>query len=220
LGAVAAYFRFFANRTFQTRLDIAPSVKAVPYHEKTYLVQFTVKVTNGGTVKLGARRTLPGPEEAQSRWGEDLPYACGLEVCALADDVSALEWVTWFEPGTNRPGRQLRRLAPTLNLLAEYMESDEVGEDRECDFWMEPGETYDLTAARVLVPGLYAGKVTFLGERSGFPWSLKQSYGEHSDDGEFWSEVFLFRVPETDEGGRAPLSIVSESQTVIVASTG
>jgi hypothetical protein len=195
VAACFAYFRFIANRTLQTRLGIVTTIRSVPYG-KLYLTCFEVKLSNTGTVKLGARKILPPDKD--KRWGEVVPYACSLQVKQLKQGLPEGKGLGWFDPDCGPLSLPTDNGDPkheAQNLLSEYMVTDSKGKDVSCDFWMEPGESYKLSVARILAPGHYLGKITFLGQREGFPWCVLQTIHADIDDGEFWSATLVFTVP-------------------------
>jgi hypothetical protein len=177
VGGGWAYYRFGLRREKETALAIDLAHTCTTYETGKYLVFFDVTLTNKGSVRVTAKRKqLP----AYSDSSETLNYGGDLLVRQIPSGASAGTQVRWFrEPSAKSP------LPGDIeaDLLDEYLDNCET------DFWMEPGESYHVSAAMVLNPGSYLAMVTFVGQAS---------------DEEFWRRVFLVQVPTLSPTGTIP----------------
>jgi hypothetical protein len=117
---------------------------------------------------------------AYSDSSETLNYGGDLLVRQIPSGASAGTQVRWFGmPSAKSP------LSGDMeaDLLDEYLDNGGT------DFWMEPGESYHVSAAIVLNPGSYLVMVTFVGQAS---------------DEEFWRRMFLVQVPTLTSAGTIP----------------
>ena len=173
-GGVWAYYQFGLRREKETALGIDLSHTCAEYEASKYLVFFDVILTNKASVRVTAKRKrIPAYEDSL----EALNYSGDLLVRPTPSGASSGTQVRWFlEPSTKSP------LLGDIeaDLLDEYVENGET------DFWMEPGESYHVSAAIVLNPGTYLAMVTFVAAGS---------------DKEFWRRVFLVQVPPHTQVG-------------------
>ncbi len=151
VGGAWALYRFGLTREREPALafDIQHSVKATG--EGPRLVAFDVAVTNKSKVKLAAGSTRPAYKDSL----EQLNYPVSLllrPVNGLGKHGTSIRWFDGGEPSPRSDDIE-------LDLLNDYLA------DIDSDFYMEPGETYQLSAIVFLEPGTYVAMVTFIGER-------------------------------------------------------
>ena len=176
VGGVWAYYRFGIKRESETALGIDLAHTNVPY-DANYLVFFDVCLKNKGAVRLGAKRNRGSAYKDDA---EMLAYAVDLLLRPIPPGSVPGSRIGWFASETDTSPRSGD---VELDLAAEY----EI--DGETDFWMEPGESYNLGAGVVLRAGSYLAMVTFVGDRS---------------DEEFWRRMFLVQVPEPHAASSGP----------------
>jgi hypothetical protein len=169
VGGLWAYYRFGLRREKETALGTELLYSSISQPSGAHLVYFDVTLTNKGAVRLTANREQPAYTDSS----ECLQYAGDLILRRLPQDTPVGSQVRWF----HQPPNQKSPLSGDIeiDLLEAYEEPAE-----KSDFWMEPGESYHLSAAAVLSAGLYLGIVTFVG-----------AAGPH----EYWRRLFLIEVP-------------------------
>ncbi len=169
-----AIMRLSRERTDEAALDLAidTSVKDLGSEK---LAVIAVNLANRGKTKIQAKTAKDASGRVFDDGIEQLVHSCSLQVRrVVATNLGGQgAWLDWFEKQFQRdvPG-----IPPSINLLADY---EDPRHGNVVDFWMEPNETYYLTAQLVLPPGVYLGKVTFIAA---------------GNDENFWSRVFCFEV--------------------------
>jgi hypothetical protein len=88
----------------------------------------------------------------------------------VPSDLQHGSQLRWFLPGKKSPYPDDFE----LDLVDEY----EI--DGETDFWLEPGETYNVGVALVLEPGTFLVLITFVGDAS---------------PEDFWRRTYVIQVP-------------------------
>jgi hypothetical protein len=170
VGAWWAYTRFVANRENETALEISCTTRTTPYRGSDSLVAIEISLVNKGKVRVSAKRKI---NPAYMTDDEVLRFSGDLLVRAIPAQQTAPTTVDWF------PTLGSRSPEPTdieIDLFDEYMD------DKQTDFWLEPGETTHIGKALILPAGHYHAMVTFIGDRN---------------DQEFWRRLFYFSVPGT-----------------------
>jgi hypothetical protein len=166
LGGAWAVYRFGLGREREPALgfDVQHSVEA--HGGTARLVSFRVTVGNKSKVKLAATQEMPAfTDEA-----ETLRYAASLLLREIALDGRHRQPITLFDGS----GRSPRGDDVELDLLSEYAVKD------RSEFWMEPEESYQLSAAVYLNRGTYLAMITFVGTKL-------------PDD--FWRRTLIVTVP-------------------------
>jgi hypothetical protein len=161
VGGLWVILRLNRERTDEEALTIDLACRSSPYGEE-YLVCFDVRLCNVGKTKIQAKRKRAATEYVYDDGIEQLEHSGSLQLRRIA--VGAIpdngRRINWFDGGSC-----LEKLAncPDINLLS-YYENPKKG--NRVEFWMEPGEIYNLEASVILPPGLYLTKVTFVASKS------------------------------------------------------
>jgi hypothetical protein len=195
-GLYLAVVRFGLKRERATFLRVSIHTSIVASNSSLALVNVVVCLENKGDTRINARtpRDLeePGKFLYDDTWDQcehagtlklrpiplrDTPwvfdwYALAkapvtIERCTIADQPHDVEC---------RPGD-----LEQINYLGEYQNS--MADFKEVDFWLEPHETYELSVPMWLLPGPYAAKAIFLGQRT------------EPREEEFWTSTYVFIVP-------------------------
>jgi len=174
-GAVWGYHRLIVERVYEAAVDIAVTVRE-PTPDAPRLVFVEVCLTNKGKIKVHAK-TERTDGKAFKDDVETHEHSFSLQVRQIdAAKITAPAHLHWFETTALTPVAGLDE----LNVLYEYETPCRDGKGVLIDFWMEPGESYHFGLPLALDPGMYLGKVTFVAA---------------GDDTNFWSRIFLIRVP-------------------------
>ena len=175
VGGWWTYARFIRARVEETALDIDLSYATAAYTANRWLIFLNVILKNQGKVKLRAREKTNMAYDHGSMDGKEhvYTYGLGLKIRKIPTGLTKNCWVDWYGDSG------LEALLPEINLLKGYVK----GEQRT-DFWMEPGESYTLSAPVILEAGSYLAMATFI--------------GSNEEDEEFWQRVFLIQVPGAD----------------------
>jgi hypothetical protein len=168
VGGGWALYRFGLRRESESALNMDLLYSTTPYGAGNHLLFCDVTVTNAGAVRID---TIGEREPAYSDQTERLEYAADLLLRRLPDDMPPNTPVTWF-------GRPAVSSPQPGDLQFDLLEAIELGTAPY--FWMEPKESYHLSAGAVLACGRYLALVTFVG----------------SKHGEFWRRLFLLEVPK------------------------
>jgi hypothetical protein len=132
-----------------------------------------VALHNVGKTRIQAKTKRDSSGNAYSDKAEKLKHACTLQVKSVLVVGKTGASLDWFDSDSLKFVLGLEE----LNLLSEY----EVPErSNAIEFWMEPGEAYNLGKPVVLGAGIYLAKVTFIGSRN---------------DEDFWTRIVQFSVP-------------------------
>jgi hypothetical protein len=195
-GLYLAVVRFGLKRERATFLRVSIHTSIVARNSSLALVNVVVCLENKGDTRINARThqdlEKPGDFLYDDEWDQcehagtlklrpiplrDAPwvfdwYALAkapvtIERCTIADQPHQVKC---------RPGD-----LEQINYLSEYQ--DYMVGFKDVDFWLEPRETYELSVPVWLVPGPYAAKACFLGQRT-----------EHREE-EFWTSTHVFFVP-------------------------
>lgn len=189
VGGAWAFTKFAHERSAETALEMKLDYETAPTTAGLQLVWIKTRLKNVGKVGITAKPRpdllADGKTAPESHQGALYTYAdgeellgetCCLEIKKLKEKaVAQPALIDWFDdaafdlPLTNDD---------EIEVLADY-EDPQKGND--VDFWMEPGETYDLSTLVALSPGNYLAKVTFLGNRG---------------PTEFWTRTILVTVPK------------------------
>jgi hypothetical protein len=171
LWAVARLKRERSDEAAVT-IDFSAKTSALPDNPAS-LVFLSVMLKNVGKTKIQAKREKTNGLAFQDK-GETLAHACSLQVKRVRPRAHMPHrCLDWFKSDSLEAVANL----PEVNLLSEYENPDQ---NDEIDFWMEPGEVYELGKALVLGPGIYIGKITFVASKS---------------DEDFWTRIVQFSVP-------------------------
>lgn len=168
IGGAWAYQSFRRERKNQAALSVDSSVTTEPVGGR-HLAAFRVTLTNAGRIKIKARRH----SSKYSDGVEALAHDCCLQLRRLEGPSATPRTVDWFDSAVARPVAGIE----DINLLSDY-ENPEKG--NAIEFWMEPGESYGLSAYCVLDSGQYLAKATFIAD---------------GDKGNFWTRLMQFSVP-------------------------
>jgi hypothetical protein len=167
-------FRFWRERTDEPALGITMTVRSDRLGSSN-LVVATVTLENKGRTRIQAKFLANAGGYIFDDGEERLRHGGSLRVRKLKEpSASSFGVIDWFAPGffEEVPG-----LGSEINLLTEYVDPRK---GNRVDFWMEPGESYDLGVPLTLPKGQYLAKVTFIGSAS---------------DSDFWSHLLGFSVP-------------------------
>jgi hypothetical protein len=175
VAGVWAYSRFSRERGNELALKMKQRMSVSSLGHRN-LVTFSVTLENVGKKMISARPCQP-ESVAYDDGVERLPYSCCLQLRQIKLANGLRKRVDWFDSvGVERVAG-----VDDVNLLANY---ENPRKANAVEFWMEPGESYDLTASFLLDPGQYLAKITFLADGS---------------DGNFWTGVMQFHVPEVSK---------------------
>lgn len=174
-GGVWALFRLRRERTDEAAVNLTVSTYAHRLGQKDdYVVAIAVEIANKGKTKVQAK-TEKKHGYSFDDGVEKLYHPCSLQIKRFSITKPAPpHHVDWFEPSI---AEAVPELIPEINLLTEYEDPEN---HNIVDFWLEPGEVYNLEMPVVLPSGIYLGKVTFVAA---------------GGDCNFWSRVFTFAVP-------------------------
>jgi len=168
IGGAWVVIRLIKERGFDSALTIEVSPKRLDRPENAVFIN--VKLSNVGKVELRAKPCRPS-DIAYRDNDETVSYSCTLSLkripSTLPPEGKAL---AWFDQAAFSDLQ-----SHDINLLTEYEDPEEFN---AVDFWMEPGETYNLGALVHLSRGSYLGKVTFIGSKKK----------------EFWSRIFPLEI--------------------------
>ena len=181
IGGIWVLFRFVKERTNQAALKIAVAQRSTPFKDK-HLVAIEVSLENKGKTRIVAKIKRSKDGLAFDDTVEKLRHCCELQIKKFREDQPPpVGHVDWFETGIVEyiPG-----LNAEINMLTEYENPEKRN---EVDFYMEPGEAYHLEAPVVLPAGIYLAKVSFVAT---------------GGDRNFWSRVFTFAVPVSNNPER------------------
>lgn len=154
LGGFWILYRFGLGREREPALTLElnpPLVRKV--NEDTNLVSFEVTITNTSKVKVAASKDRP----AYCDKGERLTYSVSLVLRPIEMRARHGLVVQWFDA---EPEVSPRTTDIELDLLNDY------SEEGKSDFWMEPGESYQVGASVFLKSGSYLALLTFIGKKS------------------------------------------------------
>jgi len=108
----------------------------------------------------------------KNEWGTYY-HSCGLQIKELGTTCDGNAFYDWYEASKLS---KVENIPEEINLIDDY----EVSTNGEVDFWLEPGDTVNLSTAMILHSGHYLAKVNFWGT---------------SDKKDFWCHTFYFQVP-------------------------
>jgi len=183
-------YRFGLLRKGETALDLDLSCQTLQVSGGLHLVTFYVTLANKGGVQIAVRPALfpdnekPSELVAYKDEYERLRYPVDLLLRRIEIRPGSTGPVNWF-PEDQSKSPQDDDLE--LDLLSEY----EL--EKKYAFWMEPKETYHLTATATLQPGHYLAMATFVGRRP---------------TKDFWRRTFVIQVPT---GNSVPHSSMEHS---------
>jgi hypothetical protein len=178
VGGMWVLFRFRRERTDEPalRIEVTQHSNQVGAH---HLVGIVVELANTGKTRIVAKSTHSTKGFAYDDGEERLRYSCSLQVRKIQQNVPLpLGHVDWFK---NNIIENVSGLASEINILSEY-ENPAIG--NSVDFYMEPGEVYHLEVPITLPAGIYLAKISFVAA---------------GGDGNFWSRIFTFAVPTTQD---------------------
>ena len=197
IGGVWALNRFIATRASRTFLELSASAKVVGGTDENLLVQIVIRLKNIGTSRIDARRGSPGTLLYDDTW-DRCQHAGTLKIRAVpSGQAPALfDWyglqpfnATLTLASLRNSPEQAVAIVGTLeqiNYLADF-QNPENG-FTNTDFWLEPGEVYELTVPLWLPSGNYAVKTYFLGSET------------HHLEEEYWSHTALCRLEALPAG--------------------
>ncbi|VTR97243.1 unnamed protein product [Gemmata massiliana] len=176
LGGVVAYWRFVVERVHEQAADIAVSVREPTLDAPTF-VFVEVCLTNKGKVKVHAK-TERKDGYVFNDGVEMFRHSFTLQVKRVdTANLVGPAHLHWFDS----PALKSVEGLDEFNVLYEYEMPDRNGQAALIDFWMEPGEGYHFGIPLTMNPGFYLGKITFVAA---------------GGDTNFWSRIFLIRVPD------------------------
>jgi hypothetical protein len=179
VGGGWALYRFGLRRESESALNMDLLYSTTPCGAGSHLLFCDVNITNSGAVRIKATEKR---QPAQSDHADRLEYAADLLLRRLPDEMPPNTPVPWF-------GRPAASSPQPGDLELDLLDAIELGTSPF--FWMEPKESYHLSAGAVLVPGSYLALVTFVGSKKG----------------EFWRRLFLLEVPKpADSSAQAKLA--------------
>lgn len=177
IGGVWAYTSFLRERRNQAALNVDASVTTDTLGNR-YLATFEVRMTNAGRIRVEAHAH---PQKFYDGV-EALAHDCCLQLRRLEALPATPATIDWFN---SKLAHQIVGIED-MNLLSNY-ENPRKG--NAIEFWMEPGESYVLSACCVLDTGHYLAKVTFIAA---------------GDEGNFWTRLMQFTVPAPTGAGIGP----------------
>lgn len=188
IGGAWALYLFMIQRQSEPAIGIKVDYKCVPNGSELYLTYFDVAFSNIGKVRIQGRKARNPAYPIESKDHDDeeetLKYGGSLLLRSIPANLPENTILDWFNQESGKPGEKLKELffdKPEIeaDLLYDYAIKDKKMEIT--DFWMEPGETYDVGACIALRPGNYLAIITFLGEKS---------------DDELWRRKAIIQVPK------------------------
>jgi hypothetical protein len=191
IGGGWTWYLFQLQREKEPAIGIKFEHKCVHNGGQLYLVYFDVKFSNLGKVRVQGRRARnPAYPTVKDRPDkeETLKYGCSLLLRPVPPNLPQNAILDWFNQETDGTGLKLKQLffdtqPIEADLLYDY--AIKLNGVEITDFWMEPGESYDVGACVLLPPGTYFTIVTFLGETS---------------DDELWRRKAVIEVPSGEIG--------------------
>jgi hypothetical protein len=180
VGGAWAYLRFCRERRDQAALGMEPFSVSLEPLEELHLATFQVTLKNAGRTRIMARPRKIGPL-AYDDGVETLAHYCCLQLRRIERPPASPRTIDWFDSTVAHRVEGIE----DINLLAAY----ENPKDNAIEFWMEPHESYVLSANCVLHSGHYIAKATFIAA---------------GDDGNFWTRIMQFTVPSL--GNEAAIS--------------
>jgi hypothetical protein len=197
-GLYLAAVRFGLKRERATFLRVSIHTSIVAHNNLLALVNVVVCLENKGDTRINARthRDLEKPSKFlyDDTWDQcEHAGTLKLRPIPLRDAPRVFDWYALATaPATierctvaDQPHQVACRPGDLeqINYLGEYQ--DPKVDFTDVDFWLEPRETYELSVPMWLLPGAYAAKATFLGQRT------------EPREEEFWTSTHVFVVPSS-----------------------
>lgn len=174
IGGFWVLYQFVLRRAFESALAVDVVVTSRPQLPGSHHVVFIdVHLSNVGNRRIVAPKQLTSEQVAD--YEDTVHYPGDLQVFSLKHSSDAT-FNGWFYALRRGMLTSLPNIPAHIHLLYEY-----TRQNREADFFMEPGESYKLGNVLILPIGHYVAKVVFVGSRA--------------SASEFWSRVIHFRVP-------------------------
>lgn len=189
IGGGWALYLFLLQRQNEPAIGIKFGYKCISNGDGLYLTFFDVTLNNIGKVRVQGRRSrnLAYPINGKDHKDEEetLKFGGSLLLRPVPLNLPPNTVLDWFNQESGEKREQLDKLffgvsAIEADLLYDYARKEEEKEIEITDFWMEPGEAYDVGVCVVLPPGAYYLIITFLGEKS---------------DDELWRRKVVIQIP-------------------------
>ena len=172
VGASWTLYQFVLRRSFETALSIDYVIDTRPIGDK-FVVSLQVVLANIGNRRITAPGMLKAEEVAD--YENSVLYPCDLQIRTIVGPVDTPRFAGWWST-ENQLLFAVPGIPEHISVLYEYTTAD-----RKVDFFMEPGEKYNLGHVFVFPAGHYVAKVVFVGDRA--------------TAAEFWSRIIYFSVP-------------------------
>jgi len=192
IGGIWTWYLFWLQREKEPAIGIEFKYKCIPNGSQLSVVYFDVTFSNIGKVRVQGRRSRnPAYPTAKDRPDkeETLQYGCSLLLRHVPHGLPANAVLDWFNQESGERGKELGKLVfdtPPIEADLLYDYAIKLSSGEVTDFWMEPGELYDVGVGFVLLPGTYLAIITFLGETS---------------DDELWRRKALIEIPKLESLG-------------------
>ncbi len=152
-GGLWALHRFGLHREKEPALEIGIASRTKHSPGGGHLAIIDATLTNTGKVKLRANQKRG--DRAYNDGLEELKYSVSLIVRHVDENCHTGQHLSWFN---EEKKAFFHDEDYQIDLVRDYCDKPDM-----TDFFLEPGETYALSAAIYLDPGLYMAMVTFIG---------------------------------------------------------